>query len=64
MKDLNFTISIEETYLIMEGLGNLPFVKVHELIKKIHNQANEQLHPQESESEQSTAENLISMVKD
>jgi len=40
-KEVNLKLSIEEANLIIEALGNLPFIKVYKLIEKIHLQANE-----------------------
>ncbi len=41
---LELKLSIEETNLILEALGQLPFVKVHQLISSIQQQASEQLN--------------------
>ena len=43
MKELNLEVTIDETNLILEGLGNLPFAKVYQLVAKIQQQAAEQL---------------------
>jgi len=43
MKDLVFKISVDETNLILEGLGLLPFARVYALVEKIQKQASEQL---------------------
>ena len=43
MKEVNLHISIEEANLILEALGNLPFVKVFALIGKLQEQASQQL---------------------
>ena len=43
MKAINLHVSIDETNLILEALGNLPFVKVFELIRKLQEQASQQL---------------------
>jgi hypothetical protein len=43
MKRINLDLSVDDTNLILEGLGNLPFVKVHELIAKLHQQASAQV---------------------
>ena len=45
MKEINIKLAPEEINLIMEGLGNLPFVKVYQLIGKIQEQAGPQLPP-------------------
>ncbi len=43
MQELAFTLTIEETNLVLEGLGNLPFAKVYPLVSKIQAQAAEQI---------------------
>ncbi len=43
MKEVNLQLSVEETNLILESLGNLPFVRVYGLINKIQAQAQHQL---------------------
>ncbi len=40
---ITLTLSIEEINLILEGLGQLPFVRVHQLITSIQQQATVQL---------------------
>ena len=42
-KDINLQFTPEEVNTILEGLGNLPFVKVYQLISKIQEQAGGQL---------------------
>lgn len=46
MKELNFTLSIDEANLIFKALGRMPFNEVYSLIGKMNAQANEQLAPQ------------------
>lgn len=48
MQSLNLKMSIEETNLILEALGQMPFVKVHQLIASIQQQASEQLQNNQS----------------
>jgi hypothetical protein len=43
MKELVFKVSLEETNLILEGLGHLPFARVYALVEKVQQQASEQL---------------------
>ena len=43
MDELKLTLTIDETNLILEGLGNLPFVRVHQLVAKIQQQASAQI---------------------
>ena len=42
-KEINLQITIDEANLILEALGNLPFVRVFALIGKIQGQAGQQL---------------------
>jgi hypothetical protein len=44
MKEINLQLTIEEANVILEALGNLPFVKVFALIGKIQAQAGQQLN--------------------
>jgi hypothetical protein len=46
MKDIRLEITVEETNLILEALGNRPFTRVYELIGKIQAQASEQIQSQ------------------
>ncbi|MEM7013415.1 MAG: hypothetical protein AAF585_18240 [Verrucomicrobiota bacterium] len=41
--EVKLTLTIEETNLILEGLGSMPFVRVHDLVYKIRQQADPQL---------------------
>jgi hypothetical protein len=43
MKELGFTVTLDEANLILEGLGNLPFAKVYGLVEKLQMQAKGQL---------------------
>lgn len=43
MKDISLTLTIEETNLVLEALGNLPFARVFAVIGKIQEQARHQL---------------------
>ena len=43
MKEIDLQVSVDEVNLILEALGNLPFVKVYALIAKIQQQANQQI---------------------
>lgn len=42
MKDLTFSVSIDEANLILSGLGRLPFAKVYALVAKIQQQSRAQ----------------------
>lgn len=56
MKTVNLQLSIDEANLILEALGNLPFLKVYTLIAKIQDQANQQLRANGGSEEQAPAE--------
>ena len=45
MQDIELRLSIDELNLILEGVGNLPFARVFNLVGKIQAQAAEQLRP-------------------
>ncbi|NJO16392.1 MAG: hypothetical protein HC877_11790 [Thioploca sp.] len=62
MKKFQFEFSVEETNLILEALGNLPFIKVHELISKIHQQASLQLADQSKPNEDIPSQPTIETV--
>lgn len=47
MKELNFTFTLDETNLILQALGTMPFQQVYSIIHKIHTQAQEQLSADE-----------------
>jgi hypothetical protein len=44
MKDVDFTVTLDEANLILEGIGLLPFGKVYMLVSKLQEQAREQLN--------------------
>lgn len=44
MKNINLQLTIDETNLVLEALGNLPFSRVFTLVAKIQAQASEQLN--------------------
>lgn len=50
MKEINLQLTIEEANLVLEALGNLPFVRVYALIGKIQEQAGQQLGVAESQA--------------
>ena len=43
MQDITLSLAVDEVNLVLEGLGNLPFAKVYELVAKIQGQAAEQI---------------------
>lgn len=44
MKEISLDVTIDEANLILEALGQLPFVKVYTLIGKLQEQARRQLN--------------------
>lgn len=49
MKPLTFLLSLEETNLILDSLGQQPYVKVYELIDKLRAAAQTQLQQEQQE---------------
>lgn len=43
MPEIKIMVTLDETNLILEALGEMPFVRVHQLIAKIQQQAQRQL---------------------
>lgn len=43
MQELQFNLTLDETNLVLEALGGMPFVRVHQLIAKMQQQAYTQL---------------------
>ena len=43
MQELQFNLTLDETNLVLEALGGMPFVQVHQLIAKMQQQAHAQL---------------------
>lgn len=64
MSNISLNITVEETNLVLQALGNLPFAKVHELITKIHQQGNTQVQPEAAsvdEVTEQTADNVTEL---
>jgi hypothetical protein len=51
MKPIQLTLTLAETNIILEALGQMPFAKVYQVIDKIQQQANQQLQESQSETE-------------
>jgi hypothetical protein len=43
MKEINLTVTVDEVNLILEAVGQLPFVRVYTLVAKLQQQASQQL---------------------
>ncbi len=63
MSEISLKLSVEEANLVLEGLGNLPFVKVHELIRKIHDQASRQLQSPEVPTPEISSASVASITE-
>jgi hypothetical protein len=50
MKQIKLELSVDQVNTILQALGNEPFVRVHELINTIQQQAQQQLQNGESVS--------------
>lgn len=50
MKTIQLNLTIEQVNQILEALGNEPFVKVHDLIATIQQQASVQLQEKEKKN--------------
>lgn len=44
MKEIEFTLTVQEANAVMQALGQMPFVQVADLIAKLKKQAEEQLN--------------------
>ncbi|WP_329101112.1 hypothetical protein OG792_20175 [Micromonospora sp. NBC_01699] len=42
-RDIRLDLTVEETNVVLEALGQLPYVRVHLLIEKVQQQATSQL---------------------
>ena len=43
MNEIDLKVTVEETNLLLEGLGYLPFAQVYALVAKVQQQANGQI---------------------
>lgn len=43
MKEINFTVTIDEANTILRGIGLLPFAEVYQLVAKLQQQAGRQM---------------------
>ncbi|MEU4565498.1 hypothetical protein [Micromonospora sp. NPDC023956] len=46
MPPITLTLTLDQTNTILEALGQMPYVRVYELIEAIGQQAGAQLHPE------------------
>lgn len=54
MQDVKLSLSIDDINLILEGLGQMPFVRVYTLINNIQTQATQQVDAAEDKSAEVT----------
>lgn len=52
MKEINFTVTVDEANLILRGIGHLPFVEVYQLVAKLQQQAGRQLERESGNGEE------------
>ena len=64
MEDITLKITIDEANLILESLGNLPFVKVYALIGKIQEQAGQQLADKRSPDDTTSGDNSVPTISE
>lgn len=57
MDEISLKLSVDEARLVLEGLGNLSFVRVYGLIAKIQEQAGQQTESVGVQNEVSAAQN-------
>jgi hypothetical protein len=50
-ENLYLHLTLDETNLLLEALGQLPYIQVHQLIAKIQEQASEQLQEAKRKTE-------------
>ncbi len=49
MPEIKIMLTLDETNLILEALGEMPFVRVHQLIAKIQQQAHSQIQASQAQ---------------
>ncbi len=57
MNEITLNLTVEETNLMLNAVGNMPFTQVHQLVQKIQTQAGLQLQEMEHEEEPVLEEN-------
>jgi hypothetical protein len=55
--EIKLKLSLDEANLMLEALGNMPFVRVYALIAKVQEQAGLQLGPARSQQRAGVADN-------
>lgn len=48
MKEITLKLTVDETNAVLNALGNMPYVQVHQLIQGIQLQAGQQLKEQQN----------------
>lgn len=52
MKEISFTVTVDEANLILRGIGLLPFAEVYQLVAKLQQQAGRQLERETDKGEE------------
>ena len=55
MKEINLKLTVDEANVMLQALGNLPYLQVHQLIEKIQSQAGQQLNGTEQQKVAATS---------
>jgi len=56
METITLKLSVDEANAILQSLGNMPYVQVHQLIKKIQQQAGLQLQEMKEQQNKNSEE--------
>ncbi len=59
MQTINLSLTLDEVNFILESLGQMPYIKVNNLINKIQQQGASQLQKEEAGAIQNTGAGLI-----
>jgi hypothetical protein len=57
MTDIQLSLTLEETNIVLEALGQMPYARVYLLIAKIQQQATVHLHEQQQPSSEKQNQN-------
>ncbi|HEX9925388.1 MAG TPA: hypothetical protein VGD99_22215 [Anaerolineae bacterium] len=64
MNDIHLTLTLDETNLILEGLGEMSYKRVYQLIVKIQQQAEMQLQEADGQRESQMSETDMQTPKE
>jgi len=54
MKEINLKLTVDDTNMVLNALGKLPFIQVQELIVKVQTQAQKQIKEDEKKDLKAT----------